>query len=92
MENVKVNWSKFDLKNTDKKGVIVVLMYIGKGDPKPALDAVVSQMVQGCDGFFEMIDANQDNPWTRVLMTSINNMRQENYNPTVHNLKKLLDE
>lgn len=92
MDNIKINWSTFPLDNKKEKGVIAVLMYFGEGDPKEALDSAVRKMVQGGIGYFEMIDANQDNPWTRVLMTNVNEMKQTDFNPTDHHLGKLMND
>lgn len=87
MDKIKINYSKFDLKNGGK-GVIAVLMYSGSGDPKIALDNAVLKLTDGI-GYVELIDAHLDNPWTRVLMTDINDMVQEELNPTTHQLKVL---
>ncbi len=87
MEKVRINYSKFDLKNGDK-GVIAVLIYSGSGDPKIALDNAVSKLTDGV-GYFELIDAHLDNPWTRVIMTDINDMNQEDLDPSIHQLKTL---
>jgi hypothetical protein len=91
MNDIRINHSKFKLAN-GKNGVIAVLMYTGKGDPRKALDNAVSSMVANNEGYFELIDANLDNPWTRVIMTNINDMEQVDFDPTHQNLKTLLDE
>jgi hypothetical protein len=87
MDKVRINYSKFDMKNGGK-GVIAVLMYSGSGDPKIALDNAVLKLTDGI-GYFELIDAHLDNPWTRVLLTDINDMVQEDLDPAKHNLKTL---
>lgn len=43
MDKIRINYSKFDLKNGGK-GVIAVLMYSGSGDPKIALDNAVLKL------------------------------------------------
>ena len=87
MDKVRINYSKFDLKNGGK-GVIAILMYSGSGDPKIALDNAVFNLTDGMS-YFELIDAHLDNPWTRVLLTDINDMVQEDLDPTRHHLIKL---
>ncbi len=87
MKDIKINLSEFKLNN-EKKGILAVLMYCGKGDPKIALDNAVSSFVKN-KGYFELIDANLDNPWTRVVITNINDMKQDEFEPTQHNLEIL---
>lgn len=89
MENIRVNHSKFKLKN-GKYGAIVVLMYSGAGDPKDALDRAVLEITNNVN-YFELTDANLDNPWTRVVLTGINEMKQEPYNRELHSLSKIKD-
>lgn len=88
MEKVRINYSKFDLKDGGK-GIIAVLMYLGSGDPKIALDNAVSSIIVDGIGFFELIDAHLNNPWTRVIITDINDMVQEDLDPAKHSLKTL---
>lgn len=88
MDKVRINYSKFDLKEGRGKGVIAVLMYSGSGDPKVALDNAVRNITDGI-GYFELIDAHLDNPWTRVIMTDINDMKQEDLNLEEHSLIKI---
>jgi hypothetical protein len=87
MENIKINHSKFKLKNGGF-GAIAILMYSGSGDPKKALDDAVRQITNNVN-YFELIDANLDNPWTRVVLTGINDMHQDVFNPINHSLTKI---
>lgn len=87
MENVRINHSKFKLKGGGY-GAIAVLMYSGTGDPKIALDSAVRKITDGVN-YFELIDANLDNPWTRVVISGINEMKQEELNPALHSLSIL---
>lgn len=85
---VRINHSTFTLKNGGK-GAIVVLMYSGNGDPKIALDRAVLEITEGIS-YFELIDAHLDNPWTRVIMTNINEMQQDVLNPVEHKLTEII--
>lgn len=89
MENIRINYSTFSLKN-ERKGAIAVLIYSGIGDPKEALDIAVSKITEDTS-FFELIDAHLDNPWTRVLLTNINEMTQEDLNIDKHKLTKIIE-
>lgn len=88
MGKVRINHSTFTLKNGGK-GAIAVLMYSGSGDPKIALDNAVREITEGI-GYFELIDAHLDNPWTRVVMTNINEMTQEELNFDAHKLTQII--
>lgn len=88
MEKVRINHSTFTLKNGGK-GAIVVLMYSGSGDPKIALDKAVREIAENIS-YFELIDAHLDNPWTRVLMTNINDMTQEDLDYNDHKLTEII--
>jgi hypothetical protein len=85
---VRINHSTFSLKKGGE-GAIVVLMYSGKGDPKIALDNAVLEITEGID-YFELIDAHLDNPWTRVVMTNINDMTQDVLNLKEHKLTEII--
>jgi hypothetical protein len=85
MGQITIQESSIDLTN-DRKGKIAVLMYVGEDDPVAILDEAVSQYV-GHEGYSEFIDINMDNPWVRVVMSGINEMKQVPYNPATHNLK-----
>lgn len=85
MGQITIQESSIDLIN-ERKGKIAVLMYVGEEDPVAILDKAVSQYV-GHEGYSEFIDINMDNPWVRVVMSGINEMKQVPYNPATHNLK-----
>lgn len=82
---LKISEAEYDLPNNKGKGKIAVLMYQGGADPKKILDHAVTEYVKN-DGYHELIDAHLDNPWMRVLLSDINNMKQEDFNSTKHQL------
>lgn len=84
MNGIKISEAEYDLPDTGK-GKIAVLMYHGSGNPKNILDHAVSVYVQN-EGYHELIDANLDNPWTRVIISDINNMAQEDFDEKRHRL------
>lgn len=84
-EGVKINQAQYDLAN-GHKGRVAVILYSGTGDPKPILDAVISNYVEN-EGYHELIDSNLDNPWMRVILSDINNMHQEDYDPIHHKIR-----
>lgn len=83
---LKINEAEYELPN-NRKGKLAVLMYSGNADPKKVLDYAVSVYVEN-NGYHELIDANLDNPWTRVLLSDINNMSQEDFDEDIHRLIK----
>jgi hypothetical protein len=86
--NIKINYSKYKLE-TGKEGIIMILMYSGLGDPKIALGEAINKITEDI-GHFEFIDSHLDYPWVKVIMTNVNDMKQEDFDHTKHNLKTLL--
>ncbi|HKC69868.1 MAG TPA: hypothetical protein VKG26_16650 [Bacteroidia bacterium] len=85
MGQVKIQESSINLKN-EGKGQIAVLMYLGEDDPVAKLDWAVSEYV-GHVGYNQYIDINMDNPWIRVIISGINEMKQEDFDPSIHKLR-----
>lgn len=81
---VRISETEYKLPNK-QTGKIAVLMYNGNGDPKKTLDYAVSEYVQ-TNGYYELIDANLDNPWMRVLLSDINSMEQKDFDSDTHKL------
>lgn len=79
MENVKINKSNYTLEGGGT-AQIAVLMYTGDSDPRPVLDEAVLKFTNS-KGYHELIDANLDNPWMRVILENINDMHQKNFDP-----------
>ena len=73
-----INEAEYDLEKGGK-GKIAVFIYVGKSDPKKVLDWAVHEYVE-TNGYNELVDANLDNPWMRVVVSDINNMKQKPYN------------
>lgn len=91
MEKIKdltINESEYDLDN-GQKGRIAVFMYSGEADPSKVLDYAVHKYV-GNNGFHELIDANLDNPWMRVILSNINDMNQVPFDEKEHKINKTL--
>jgi len=86
MEKVIIQESSIELTR-GRKGQIAILGYVGSEDPVAKLDMAVSQYV-GNIGHNQFIDINMDNPWTRVIISGINDMKQEDFDPTIHKLKQ----
>ncbi|TFF40632.1 hypothetical protein [Mucilaginibacter psychrotolerans] len=81
-----INESHYDLAD-NKKGTIAVFIFSGDGDPAKVLDYAVREYVES-NGYHELIDANLDNPWMRVVMSDINDMRQASFDLDTHKLVK----
>jgi len=69
-----------------RKGKVAMFMFAGDEDPVAKLDWAVSEYV-GHEGYMEFIDINMDNPWTRVVISGINDMEQVEFDPSKHKLK-----
>jgi len=77
LDNIRINISEYDLENGGK-GKIAVLMYTGSADPRVVLDEAVRIYV-GSNHYHQFIDVHMDNPWTRVIMSNVNGMRQKDF-------------
>jgi hypothetical protein len=84
ISGLTINEAEYDLSQK-KKGKIAVFMYSGEADPKKVLDLAVSEYVEGT-GYHELIDAHLDNPWMRVILSDINGMKQDDFDPTKYKL------
>jgi hypothetical protein len=84
MKDVKVNISSYQITH-NRKAKIAVLMYVGDSDPRPILDEAVRAFVRN-KGHHELIDANLDNPWMRVVLENINDMTQKDFDPKTDHL------
>ena len=85
MGQIKFQESTIDLTH-GRKGQVAILMYAGDGDPVATLDLAVSEYV-GNVGHNQFVDINMDNPWIRVIISGINDMTQEDFDPSKHKLK-----
>ena len=79
MKDIKINISTYELHN-GQKAKIAVIMYGGTDDPRSILDDAVRIFVRE-KPYHELIDANLDNPWMRVILENINDMEQKNFDP-----------
>lgn len=84
MKGMMINEAEFNLENGGK-GKIAVFIYTGGGDPEKFLDQAVNGYVEH-NGHHQLIDANLDNPWIRVVVSDINRMHQEQYDPQKHKM------
>jgi len=85
MGKVKIQESEIDLTN-GKKGKIAILIYVGEEDPVVKLDQAVSAYV-GHESYNQYVDIHMDNPWTRVIVSGINEMKQADFDSTKHKLE-----
>lgn len=79
-----INLATYKL-DSGTEGKIAVFLYTGKSDPKTILDQAVQKYV-GNSSYHELIDAHLDNPWMRVIVSDINDMKQEKFDPSIHKL------
>ena len=77
IEGLTINEAEFDLRDGISKGKVAVLVYYG-GNPTEVLNSAVRSYV-GEKEYYELIDANMDNPWMCVVVSNINDMKQENF-------------
>lgn len=82
--DLKINEVEYDLPD-NSKGKIAVFIYSGRLDPAKMLDLAIRQYV-GNNGYYELMDASLNNPWMRVILSDINTMKQEIFNPNKHKL------
>lgn len=84
MGDIKIEESTIDLVD-GRKGKVAVFMYTGSDDPVAKLDWAISVYVEHKQ-HMQFVDINMDNPWTRVVMSGVNDMKQENFDPSKHRL------
>lgn len=77
LENVKINEASYNLEDGGN-GTITVFIYTGISNPKIILDEAI-RIYTDSEGYHELIDANLDNPWMRVIMSDINKMTQRKF-------------
>ena len=82
MRQVKIQENIIQLEDGNK-GKVAVFLYGGEGNPMVALDDAVKEYV-GVEPSSQFIDINMDNPWVRVVITHINEMLQDDYDPSRH--------
>ena len=89
MKDLTINESEYLLEN-GKMGKVAVFLYSGSGEPSRVLDWVVREYIKPIDGvennFTELIGANLDNPWMRVVISGVNDMYQENFDTNRHHI------
>lgn len=71
---MRINESEYDLANGEK-GKIAVFLYNGDQDPRSILDYCVNKYVDN-NNHYELIDAQLNCPWVRVVLSNINDMKQ----------------
>jgi hypothetical protein len=84
VEDVKIQESPIDLINGDK-GKVAIFMYQGEDDPMDALDQAAHKYIEN-KSFMQFIDIEMDNPCVRVIVSGINKMKQETFDPLKHRL------
>lgn len=84
MGQVKIQESKFKLKNNGN-GKIAIFLYAGEDDPIEPIDKAVSSYVKN-KSHIELIDINMDNPRLRIVISGINEMKQEDFDSLKHQL------
>lgn len=82
--NLSISFSDYTLENGET-GRVAVFIYNGNSNPKEVLDRAVREYVQN-NGYHELIDANMDNPWMRVILSDINNIHQVPFDSSIHKL------
>jgi hypothetical protein len=89
VKGLTINESEFPLEN-GKWGKIAVFLYSGPRDPRPILDGAVEEYTKLKDGIdnpsWEFIAASLDNPWMRIVLSNLNDMKQEEFDSDLHNV------
>jgi hypothetical protein len=77
IKDLTINESEYDLENGNK-GKIAVFMYGGNSDPSKILNYAINEYV-GDNPYYELMDYSMSNPWMRVVVSNINDMKQESF-------------
>ncbi len=83
-KDLQIREVEFDLPNSNK-GKIAVFLYSGELDPTKVLNWAVSRYV-GNNSYNELIDASLDNPWMRIVLSDMNEVKSVPFDPTIHQL------
>lgn len=62
---IRIN--RIELNGNDNKTSLAVFIYTGNENPVQVLDNAISTYVDENE-FYEFVDDNMDNPWTRVIL------------------------
>lgn len=93
INGLTINESEFILEN-GKVGKIAVFLYCGNYDPQVYLDMAVENYTKKKNDvqphFIELISASLDNPWMRVVISSVNDMFQEVFDTNKHHIENSL--
>ena len=79
--------SESEYKTKRGNGKLAVFIYSGPSDPRQVIDYAIHQYV-GSNGYHELIDANLDNPWMRVILSKINDIHQDEFDSQIHGIEK----
>lgn len=96
IEGLKINEAETELEN-GKKGKIAVFLYAGEEDPSPILEYAVKQYVGDYKNYIELIDAQMDCPWVRVVVSDVNDMKPVSFDKyllkhdRINKIKKIND-
>jgi len=77
IDGLTINEAEYDLEN-GSKGKVAVFLYYGSGEPSKVLNFAIHSYVDG-QPYYEFIDAEMNNPWMRVVVSNINDMKQESF-------------
>lgn len=83
-----INESEYKTKRG--MGKLAVFIYSGPKDPRQVIDYAIHQYV-GSNSYHELVDANLDNPWMRVILSKINDIHQEDFDSEKHAIEKPLN-
>lgn len=78
VNDIRINEAEYDLENGEK-GKLAVFFYSGDKDPRKILDHY-TKLYAGDNHYYDLIDAQLNCPWVRVILSDINKMKQENFN------------
>lgn len=79
-KHLTINEAEIELKD-GKFGKLAVFMYSGDKDPRAMLDWAVGKYVEGSNvPYIELIDAQLNCPWVRVIISNVDDMEQMNFN------------
>jgi hypothetical protein len=84
IKGLTISESEYKLEKNGK-GKIAVFMYVGGGDPRAILDYAIKNYVDNI-GHYELMDASLGNPWMRVILSNINDIKQEEFDTSKHKL------
>ena len=84
IEGLTISESVYNLEG-NRYGKLAAFIYNGCHDPIEIIEHAIKEYVKGND-YYDLMMTSHDNPWTRVIITNINDIHQEEFDTDIHSI------